>query len=126
MYLIAITAERQCFDMRDNIFALYGMVQVAQKVYPPDYSKPVKEIMIETAAFPITHEHGPPMWTTFGLRREGLSDTTYPSWVPDFTQAQQDAPNMHREIQGKTGRTAPSLCRWEDPPLARVSNDLRR
>jgi hypothetical protein len=65
------------------------------------------------------------MWSTFGLREERLSDTTYPSWVPDFMQAQQEAPNMHREIQGKKGRTAPFLRRWEEPPLARVSNDLK-
>lgn len=51
MYLIAIIAERQCFDMRDKIFGLYGIVPGAQEVYPPDYSRPVKEVMLETAVF---------------------------------------------------------------------------
>lgn len=126
IYLLITTTERQGFDMRDKIFALYGMVPVAREVYPPDYSKPVREVMLETAAFLITYERGPVMWSSFGLREDRLSDTTYPSWEPDFTQADQAAPNMHRAINVKNGsRMAPSLRRWEKPPPARVSHDLK-
>lgn len=102
MYLLMSTAERQCFDMRDKIFALYGMVPVAQEVYPPDYSKPVKEVMLETAAFLITHERGPIMWSSFGLREERLSDTTYPSSVMGagfHTSRRRCTPHASRDAQ---------------------------
>jgi hypothetical protein len=122
MYLIITTAERQCFDARDKVFALYGMVPAAQEVYAPDYFKPVETVMLETAAFLVNHERGPIMWSSFGLRDDRLSNAMYPSWVPDFAQADMNSPNMHRDIDG---RVAPSLRKWEEPPLARVSDDLK-
>jgi hypothetical protein len=122
MYLVITTAERQCFDARDKVFALYGMVPAVQEVYPPDYFKPIKTVTLETAAFMVNYERGPIMWSSFGLRDDRLSDTTYPSWVPDFAQADIDSPNIHRAVGD---RTAPSLRKWDEPPPARVSDDLK-
>lgn len=39
LYLLLTTADRACFDPRDKVYALYGMVPAAMKFYPPDYHK---------------------------------------------------------------------------------------
>ncbi|KAI1404341.1 HET-domain-containing protein [Hypoxylon fuscum] len=122
-FLLGVTAERKCFDMRDKVFALYGMVPAAQEVYAPDYTKPVKDVMLETTAYMVNYERGPIMWSSFGLRDDRLSDTSYPSWVPELTRAEINAPNMHRGLT-QDGRLTESLRQWEDAPPARVTADL--
>lgn len=87
--LLFHTANRQCFDERDKIFALYGMLPAAQDVHPPDYTKPITEVMLQAVAYVVNFEHqGYRLWRSFGLRDERLSDAShlYPSWMPDFTQ----------------------------------------
>ncbi|KAI6083982.1 HET-domain-containing protein [Hypoxylon rubiginosum] len=117
LYLIGATAERNCYDKRDKVYAVYGMVPEAQLVYPPDYAKPVKDVMLETTAYMINHEQAPVIWGFFELRIDRLLDTSYPSWVPDFTLVNSRTPS------GGAG-VAESLRRSEDAPPAKVTTDL--
>ncbi|KAJ0120498.1 hypothetical protein J7T55_015227 [Diaporthe amygdali] len=87
--LLYFTANRQCFVEHDRIFALYGMVPAVQDVYPPDYAKPVPDVMLQAATYIVNFEHQSSyLWSVFGLRDERLSGASRlcPSWVPDFTQ----------------------------------------
>lgn len=85
--MLYFTSDRQCFDERDKIFGLYGMVPAAQDVYPPDYTKPTTEAMLQAAAYIVNFEHMcDVLLRFFGLRDERLSDSRlYPSWMPDFS-----------------------------------------
>lgn len=42
---------RRCSDPRDAVFALYGFDPKLQKAYPPDYNKPVQQVMHDTAVY---------------------------------------------------------------------------
>ncbi|KAI1337270.1 HET-domain-containing protein [Xylariaceae sp. FL0016] len=120
LYLLYATAERECFDPRDKVFALYGMAKDVPKVYKVAYEKPVGLVMKETVAYAMHHERGPFIWASFGLRDERLSDTTYPSWVPDFRQAVNVSTNIHR---GRKDVVEP-LYQWKNGPRTRVTSDL--
>ena len=79
-HLLVSTADRLCLDPRDKVYAIYGLVPAAQAVYPPDYTKPVEQVLAETTAYLINHESGP-LYKKFGLRNDRLSTVSYPSWV---------------------------------------------
>ncbi|RYC60261.1 hypothetical protein CHU98_g5950 [Xylaria longipes] len=79
LQLMDYTTERRCSDERDRIFALYSMVPAIQSIYPPDYTKPVKDVMLETTAYLVNYECGALMYRSFGLRDDRLSDKAYPS-----------------------------------------------
>ncbi|KAI1766154.1 hypothetical protein GGR53DRAFT_487648 [Hypoxylon sp. FL1150] len=117
LYLIGATAERNCYDKKDKVYALYGMVPSVQQVYPPDYAKPVKDVMLETTAYMINHEQAPAIWSFFELRADRLTDTSYPSWVPDFGLVNSRLPSGGKGV-------ADSLLRSEDVPSAKVTSDL--
>ncbi|XXH06113.1 hypothetical protein Hte_012558 [Hypoxylon texense] len=117
LYLTGATAERNCYDKRDKVYALYGMVPAVQQVYPPDYAKPVRDVMLETTAYMINHERAPVIWALFELRPDRLSDMSYPSWVPDFAAVNSNTPSRDVGV-------ADSLRRFEDAPPAKVDADL--
>ncbi|KAI4869753.1 HET-domain-containing protein [Hypoxylon rubiginosum] len=117
LYLTGTTAERNCYDKRDKVYALYGMAPAIQQVYPPDYAKPVKDVVLETTAYMINHEQAPVIWAFFELRPDRLSDTSYPSWVPDFAVVSPNTPSRGAGV-------ADSLRRSEDAPPAKVDADL--
>lgn len=98
------TSDRQCFDERDRVFGLYGLVPAAQDIYPPDYTKPVTEVMLQAAAYIVNFEGGScRLWPEFGLRDERLSDDSrvYPSWMPDFTAPNLGGLNLHIDRNGQ-------------------------
>jgi hypothetical protein len=122
LYLLMTTAERQCYDGHDKIYALYGMVPAAQAANPVDYETPLRDLALGTAAFLVRQERGPLMWSSFGLREDRLSDApAFPSWMPDFADAAQDSLGIHRELHG---RVAERLCRWDEAPAAEITDDL--
>ncbi|KAJ2982620.1 hypothetical protein NUW58_g6403 [Xylaria curta] len=121
--LMTLTAERVCSDERDKAFALYGMAPSIQDIYPPDYTKSVKVVMLETTAYLVNHESGLFMYGVFNLRDNRLSDTTYPSWVPDFRQANGEGSNTHT-WSPLVRQLALRLHKWENTPKARVTPDL--
>ncbi|KAK4458385.1 heterokaryon incompatibility protein-domain-containing protein [Cladorrhinum samala] len=80
--LMQMTTPRRCLNPRDKVYALYGMVPEAQRAFPVDYNKPVEQVLLETTAFMNTQGSMP--YATFPLRENNISNTLYPSWVPDF------------------------------------------
>lgn len=123
LYLLTTTAERNCFNKRDNVYALYAMVPEVQSLYPPDYTRQYEDIMLETTTYMINCERGSLMWGIFSLRDDRLSNTSYPSWVPDFAVADMSGPNNHRGLTHEW-RAPEALRRWEDAPAPRVTTDL--
>ncbi|ETS80393.1 hypothetical protein PFICI_07922 [Pestalotiopsis fici W106-1] len=121
LYLLMATAERQCFDAHDKMYALYGLVPAAQEAIPVDYKMPLRDLAVETAAFLIKHERGALIWSSFGLRDGRLSGAPeFPSWMPDFTDAERISPRVHRAKE----RVAECLCRWDEAPAAEIVDDL--
>lgn len=113
--LLYFTVDRRCFDERDKVFALYGMVPAVQDVYPPDYTKPVAEVMLQAVAYIVNVDNDSRgLWPWFGLRDERLSDIShlYPSWMPDFYSSNLSRhTNIHVD---RNGRVAMALTRSED------------
>lgn len=88
MTLLYFTVNRQCLDERDKIFALYDMAPAIRDAYPPDYAKPITDVMLQAAAYIVNFEHGSSfLWPWFGLRDGRLLGVSrlYPSWMPDFS-----------------------------------------
>lgn len=110
--LLWFTADRQCFHQCDKIYALYGVVPDAQNAYPPDYSRPITQVMLQAAAYMVNIEHTTVrLWPVFGLRHDRLLDSRlYPSWMPDFSTCLFGS-DIH--IIGE-GRVAMPLARRED------------
>ena len=122
VYLMMITAGRKCYDPRDKIYALYGMVPALLEAHPPDYAKPVPRIILETMAFAVNRQNGTVIYLAFGLRRERFADASYPSWVPDMGQEDPDSPTKHD--LGNHYRLAGLLSQWDEASADRVSDDL--
>jgi hypothetical protein len=83
--LLLDTADCQAADLRDRIFALFGLLQNASNDgLVPDYSLAVPEVLTGIAAFIILN---------LGLRWDpksaiGQNSRRLPTWVPDWTRAQ--------------------------------------
>ncbi|KAH8203871.1 hypothetical protein TruAng_001935 [Truncatella angustata] len=54
--LLLDSQHRKCYDVRDKVYALYGMAPEIQKIYPPDYKKCPEQIFQETAVYIFRHE----------------------------------------------------------------------
>ncbi|RAH55742.1 HET domain protein [Aspergillus piperis CBS 112811] len=96
LYHFRKTWHRQCKDSRDKVYALYSLLPSVQSKYPPDYNKPVEQVMHETTAYIVTQE-GPEALSSFKLWQENCSpgsSSSYPSWILDFGCAAEplDAP----------------------------------
>jgi hypothetical protein len=84
--LLIRTCDRNCQDPRDNVYALYGVDPAIQDIYPLDYAKPRKQIMLETTEYVtrrFPHALGE-LLAFYCLHPDRLSDPTFPSWTPDF------------------------------------------
>jgi hypothetical protein len=55
--LLALTCHRLCTDPRDKVYALYALVPEAQAVYPPDYNKPIQQVLVETTGISSNTSH---------------------------------------------------------------------
>ncbi|KAM7215346.1 hypothetical protein V8F06_009303 [Rhypophila decipiens] len=96
--LILATNTRECTELRDKVFALYGIVTEAARVFPPDYSKSLDHIHLEATVFIINHEGHLP-FSTFRIGRshdDGKRDAARPtgpqssSWILDFSNTNPD------------------------------------
>ncbi len=51
----------------------------------------MSQIILETIAFVINYQRGSLVYLPFGLREDRLSDSSYPSWVPDLSHEALDS-----------------------------------
>ncbi|PWY64799.1 HET domain protein [Aspergillus eucalypticola CBS 122712] len=85
LYHFHKTWHRQCKDPRDKVYALYSLLPSLQTKYPPDYNKPVEQVMHETTAYIVTK--CPRALSSFRLWQGNHSpgfSSSYPSWILDF------------------------------------------
>lgn len=83
---------RECFDPRDNIYALYGLVSGLADDLPPDYSKCHKQAFWETTKYILLYRGMTSLESlmkTYHLAKDRLLSKTSvcPSWVPDFSSS---------------------------------------
>lgn len=123
-HLLLSTVDRKCGDRRDKVFALYGMMPAVQSIYPANYTTPVNEVMLQTAASIVNFEQGSKLlWHQFGLHDERLSDASpYPSWMPDFTKwvqssASKTGKGVNLHVPLRRGWRHPSRGRMELQPM---------
>ncbi|KAJ3578017.1 hypothetical protein NPX13_g2549 [Xylaria arbuscula] len=84
-YLILQTSWHECSHPHDAIYALYGLSPKLSNAYPADYTKPYRQVMLETTAYILNNDPGGGViFAFFGLRDGHLSHNSYPSWVPEF------------------------------------------
>lgn len=84
--LLFRTSLRRCCDPRDRIFALHALLPDLQNQYPADYHKPVKQVMYEATAYALGDgSNWPACFSKFDLHADRLHDTSYPSWIFDFS-----------------------------------------
>ncbi|OJI91285.1 hypothetical protein ASPTUDRAFT_299348 [Aspergillus tubingensis CBS 134.48] len=117
LYHLRKTLHRQCKDPRDRVYALYSLLPSLQAKYPPDYNKPVEQIMHETTAFIMTQE-GPDALNFFKPQEYNVSSgcsSSYPSWVLDFGCATESLGNVIGDY---------SWCSDAWKPLPMITDDL--
>jgi hypothetical protein len=114
-FLLYFTANRTSTDSRDKIYALYGVLHHdgrGKQLPPPDYSKPVNIVRLETLAFIINHEQSWDPFKLFRLADAASDDSSRPSWLLDFSFK----------------LPVPPRCRWAPHPSENgpptVSDDL--
>ncbi|KNG85407.1 hypothetical protein ANOM_007103 [Aspergillus nomiae NRRL 13137] len=84
--LLEETSSRKCQNPKDKIYALYGLLPSLQREYPPDYNKPLCQIIFETAKHLLQERfENIVMLDRFCLRKDRLENVSIPSWVPDLT-----------------------------------------
>lgn len=84
---IATTLGRKASDARDRVYALYGMDNSIQDVFPADYSQSntLRKVVVETATWILEKGSSSLLFRVFGMRAARFSDNlSLPSWIPDF------------------------------------------
>ncbi|KAH8903595.1 hypothetical protein BR93DRAFT_191580 [Coniochaeta sp. PMI_546] len=85
------TSGRTCSDPRDRVYALYEFAPALQRVCPPDYSKPVQQVMHDTAIYlartGCLYVHMYHSLHEDRLRTGIASSAGLPSLVPDLTRS---------------------------------------
>jgi hypothetical protein len=117
--LLHYAKNRLSSDPRDKVFALYGALQpkIQELLPPPDYSKPVSRVFLETTTFLVNHEGVLP-FDICELATAGSpsNNNEYPSWLLDFASSLSWPPRLHNRAD--TGAKAGS------PLWPEVSADL--
>ncbi len=99
--LLGMTFERVCTDPRDKIYALYGLLPYMEQVSPPDYNKPARELMHEISSYVFRNEGSGflEVISMFTLQEDRLTNTRYPSWVPNLTHPILESVSPHAYFQ---------------------------
>ncbi|KAI1080417.1 hypothetical protein F5B20DRAFT_112491 [Whalleya microplaca] len=95
------------------------MASNTRGICPPDYEKPLLQVLWETATHIVSHDRSSlMMYSYFSPRESRLSDPSCPSWVPDFTDGGQ-LPTL------KTHRSIVSSLQPDIPTEVEVIDDYR-
>lgn len=97
--LVYASATRKCFDPRDHIYALLGLVQVKpQPLFDPDYAKPVSWAYQKATAY-ISQQRRD---LKFIALRAWQSTILQPSWCFDFSNKEILQPSARSSIRDGT------------------------
>ncbi|KAI1455534.1 HET-domain-containing protein [Annulohypoxylon moriforme] len=92
------TQDYQATDSRDKLYALLGM---ASDVTPddiiPDYTKPVQEVFLDLVRFMVTNRYD---LDIISSGRLSISDSTAPTWLPDWRGLNTLRPLNSEEVGG--------------------------
>lgn len=104
LFLIYWTRSFDCTNARDRVFALLSMASnvKGQSLLKPDYTSSVEEVYKRVAIWDITVNND---LNFFSCGAEThLGNKTFPSWVPDFRDANHEAgyflPDLHFGASG--------------------------
>ncbi|KAK7753953.1 hypothetical protein SLS62_004051 [Diatrype stigma] len=101
--LLQATRGQQATDPRDKVFAFQSlMMEPARSAFTPDYTKTTSVVYTRMAAYLLCIEKWDKMFLTFPL----ASSPELPSWVPDFSSAQDE---LHDLL-------------WADTPRLQIGN----
>lgn len=86
--LLRESADRECSDPRDRIYALYGLDPSLSRLLPVDYAKSEREVILEAITL-MVRSRELYLWSMFGLRADRFSCTRkFPSWAPNLDRLQ--------------------------------------
>ncbi|KAI1449094.1 HET-domain-containing protein [Annulohypoxylon stygium] len=96
--LVHCTQDYQATDSRDKVYALLGMASdVSPDDIIPDYTKPVQEVFLELVRFMITNRYDLDIISSGRLT---TSDSSSPSWLPDWRCLNTLRPLNSEEVGG--------------------------
>ncbi|KAE8368355.1 heterokaryon incompatibility protein-domain-containing protein [Aspergillus caelatus] len=84
-YVTLLTASAA--TPRDRVYALYRISPGMQELRPPDYNKPVDQVIMAAATYLFEVEIGTHLFESFHLREGNLTNPSHPSWLPDFSKS---------------------------------------
>lgn len=124
---LALTAARQCYDPRDKVYGLYGLLPEAREANPVDYGKPTEEVLLKAAVYVINTERSAVLQAEFGLLPGRLTNLGYPSWVPDLLAGPESGVRWHggRLVLAERLCRADASFRVVDKGLATLSMRAR-
>jgi hypothetical protein len=101
MLLVRTGSTRSCSNPRDYVYALYALLPDARDACPPDYNKPLREVMHDTALYLASRNTLGTAYAHYPLYEDRLcapGDGSYqaPSWVPDLTKGAHFAEHFGR------------------------------
>ncbi|GKZ18502.1 hypothetical protein AbraIFM66951_003382 [Aspergillus brasiliensis] len=118
--LLSATLHRKCTQPLDRIYALYSMTPQARERYPPNYAKPLNQVMHETTAYIINYEKDWKIFENF----EFSKDESSPSWVLDFATMSQGRRLHMRNAYYKHHLPETALLGVEEGHLPTVADNL--
>ncbi|KAI1137507.1 HET-domain-containing protein [Hypoxylon sp. FL0543] len=98
------TQDYQATDSRDKLYALLGMASdISPDDIIPDYTKPVQEVFLDLVRFMATKRHS---LDIISSGRLSVSDSTAPSWLPDWRGLNPLRPLNSEEVGGHFHRAS--------------------
>ncbi|KAI0839515.1 HET-domain-containing protein [Hypoxylon sp. FL0890] len=98
------TQDYQATDSRDKLYALLGMASdISPDDIIPDYTKPVLEVFLDLVRFMVTKRHNLDIVSSARL---SISDSSAPSWLPDWRGLNTLRPLNSEEVGGHFHRAS--------------------
>ncbi|KAI1409895.1 HET-domain-containing protein [Hypoxylon sp. FL1857] len=98
------TQDYQATDSRDKLYALLGMASdISPDDIIPDYTKPVQEVFLDLVRFMVTERRS---LDIISSGRLSLSDSTIPTWLPDWRGMNTLRPLNSEEVGGHFHRAS--------------------
>jgi hypothetical protein len=88
---LSMTCPRGCEDPKDKVYALYGLIDEKNRLPPPDYSKPLEDVVKETVAFLVNDQNDMDIYSFLGINSKS-ERPDFASWLPNLSDGNLNSP----------------------------------
>jgi len=123
---LSVTCPRGCENPKDKVYALYGLINKKDRLPPPDYSKPLEDVVKETIAFLVNDQNDVDIYNFMGVFSRS-EKPEFASWLPNLSDGDLKSPRYPAHFVSRRICSYEGLKFGDDgtsPYRGRVSEDL--